>query len=271
MKVTDSLKLNLGCGYDKRPGYLNVDLNDFHSPDFVANIIEMNEFPSCHYEEIVAQDILEHILREHVRKALFEWNRLLKMDGTIFIRTTWVNGIIQLLELPEHRAVPVQEGLIHTLFGTQAYNGDYHLTGFTESLFRFYMWEAGFEIERMGLLHGAFLEAWGRKVRDHSYRHLVNDYSADATFISRAYDEILKRPPTKEELDKAATELPGKLARLNIVRQLLLSEESKARMIASAPKFPDKLCLFPRKPLVRRVAGKIARMLGISRLLKRSA
>jgi hypothetical protein len=31
-------KLNLGCGWDKRDGYLNVDLHGSHDPDLVADV-----------------------------------------------------------------------------------------------------------------------------------------------------------------------------------------------------------------------------------------
>ena len=29
-------RLNLGCGFDVRPGYLNVDLHAWHKPDLLA-------------------------------------------------------------------------------------------------------------------------------------------------------------------------------------------------------------------------------------------
>ena len=262
MDLLQSKKLNLGCGYDKREGYLNVDLNDFHSPDLVANIIEMNEFPSNAYEEIIAQDILEHVLRANVRRALLEWNRLLEFGGRIFIRTTWIHGLAALLDLPENDEISAQEGLIQSLFGTQAYTGDYHLTGFTEKTFRFYMWEAGFEIDEMGLLHGAFLEAWAHKTRDLSFSELIDTESDDARFVNQVCCEILGRPISEDDpLRELVGALGNKEARLELVRNLMLSEERKQRMIATAPRFPRTLRLPGEKPsLIRRVARKCKRM-----------
>src|SRR3954449_9383032 len=52
-------RLNVGCGYDIRPGFLNVDNGDWHSPDLVADITDLVMLPSGHFEEIVAQDVLE--------------------------------------------------------------------------------------------------------------------------------------------------------------------------------------------------------------------
>ena len=48
-------KLNLGCGFDKRPGYLNVDFQAFHSPDLVADIRNLDTLPSDTFEEILGR------------------------------------------------------------------------------------------------------------------------------------------------------------------------------------------------------------------------
>jgi hypothetical protein len=34
--MSDLVRLNLGCGYDVRPGWLNIDLYQRHGPDVVA-------------------------------------------------------------------------------------------------------------------------------------------------------------------------------------------------------------------------------------------
>lgn len=263
MNELKAKKLNLGCGFDHKPGYVNVDLNERHNPDVVANAIDLPTFPSNHYEEIIAQDVLEHVVRDDVRKALFEWNRLLAMGGRIFIRTTELGGLIRLLEAPDNQAIPDQERLIQNLFGTQAYTGDFHLCGFTEKVFRFYMWEAGFEIESLGLLHGAFLDAWAHKVRDISYQHLIDAAEDNESFIRTAYQEILGRAPTPEEFAKDRLGLTERtLTRLQIIRKLLLCDERKERMIAKAPSFPKTLHVQSNEhpTLLRRVARKCKRI-----------
>jgi hypothetical protein len=62
--------LNLGCGFDKRPGYTNVDMNSFHSPDLVCDVLDLSVLPKNYYVEIVAQDILEHLPRNLTKSAL---------------------------------------------------------------------------------------------------------------------------------------------------------------------------------------------------------
>ena len=262
MNERQSKKLNLGCGFDHKPGYVNVDLQAQHRPDVVANAIELNAFPSCYYEEIIAQDVLEHVVRDDVRKALFEWNRLLAPGGRLFIRTTEIVGLIHLLESPLNQSMADQERLIQNLFGTQAYTGDFHLTGFTEQTFRFYMWEAGFELETLGLVHGAFLDSWARKVRDLSYRHLIDGSIDDAAFVRSAHQEILGRPPRSEEQARDVGALAAKSkTRLELIRQMLLSDEHKERNIAAAPAFPRTLHVIAsqRPGLLRRLARKCKR------------
>lgn len=44
---TNLRRLNVGCGFDIRPDYINVDMNDFHSPDVVADIVDLDGFPTA--------------------------------------------------------------------------------------------------------------------------------------------------------------------------------------------------------------------------------
>lgn len=138
-------KLNLGCGFDIRPGYLNVDFQSFHHPDLVADIRKLEMLPSEYYEEIVAQDCLEHFPRCDTQPALAEWSRLLKPGGVLKLRVPNLLGLLELFTWESQRSIASQENLVQCLFGTQAYNGDWHLTGFTQVLLEHYLQEAGFD------------------------------------------------------------------------------------------------------------------------------
>ena len=50
-------RLNLGCGFDHRDGYLNVDIKPEHEPDLLADIRDLSELPAGHFDEIVAIDV----------------------------------------------------------------------------------------------------------------------------------------------------------------------------------------------------------------------
>jgi SAM-dependent methyltransferase len=141
------LRLNLGCGFDIRSGYLNVDLHDFHHPDLVADIRVLDMLPSDYYEEIIAQDCLEHLPRYDTLPALKEWSRLLKKGGILQLRVPNVVGLVDIIKAES--SVETQEKLIQCLFGTQAYNGDYHYTSFTKILLEHYLKEASLFIENI--------------------------------------------------------------------------------------------------------------------------
>lgn len=248
MKEQQHRKLNVGCGFDHREGYVNVDMHARHEPDVVANVLDLAAFPSGYYDELIAQDVLEHVTRFDVRKALFEWNRVLAIGGKIFVRTTELGGLVRLLEVPEHQGIDDQERLIQNIFGTQAYTGDFHLSGFTEPLFRFYMWEAGFDLISLALHQGAFLDGWARKTRHLGFEHA--ETPGDPAFVEAVCHQVLGRAPTTAEV---GLNFAGAAERRQFVMTLLLSDEAKRRMKERAPVFPRTL---HRPGLLRRVARR---------------
>lgn len=86
-------KLNLGCGFDLREGYLNVDMNVWHKPDLLADVRKLGFLPAQYYEEILAQDVLEHLPRTETLRVLAHWNRPLKMGGKLYFacRACWAS------------------------------------------------------------------------------------------------------------------------------------------------------------------------------------
>ncbi|MDP2269816.1 MAG: methyltransferase domain-containing protein [Archangium sp.] len=255
MKEQAHKRLNVGCGFDYRPGYVNVDMHQRHGPDVVADVLDLATFPSGFYEELVAQDVLEHVARSDVRRALFEWNRVLAVGGQIFVRTTELGGLVRALEAPEHQGIYDQERLIQNVFGTQAYQGDFHLSGFTEPLFRFYMWEAGFEVSSITLHQGVFLDAHARKLNDLGFELDRADTPAPA-FVSQLFRAVLGREPNPEELRQETAALDG-TSRRSLIMKLLLSDERKEIMARRVPPFPRAL---HRPGLLRRVARRAKRL-----------
>lgn len=135
-------RLNIGCGYDRREEYLNVDLREFHEPDLVADARDLAMLPSGGYDEVLAQDVLEHLARPDVPVALAEWARVLRPGGRLVLRVPDLVAVLGLLLTNQDR--DSQDKWVHHLFGTQAYDGDFHLTGFTELLLRHQLHDAGF-------------------------------------------------------------------------------------------------------------------------------
>ncbi len=79
-------KLNLGCGLDIKEGggWINLDVANIPGCDVVYNIENLPlPFPNNHFEEILCNDILEHIEYTSVLKDL---HRVLAPGGIMHIR-----------------------------------------------------------------------------------------------------------------------------------------------------------------------------------------
>ena len=150
-------RLNLGCGFDLRDGYVNVDLGDFHGPDLVADIRELSMLPSGHYREILAYDCLEHLPRTDTDRALVEWFRLLAPGGVLRLQVPNFAGIAR--RMAAATTIDEQEEVIHLLFGTQAYTGDFHQTTFTDLTLLHHLGAAGFVGAGLGDRDGWLFEA----------------------------------------------------------------------------------------------------------------
>jgi len=98
------MKLNLGCGEDIRDGYVNIDTIANKGVDLVCDITKRLPFEDGVCEEIIAQDILEHLTREQLIKTLGEISRILKVGGQLFVRIPNINAIFdQFAQDPDTR------------------------------------------------------------------------------------------------------------------------------------------------------------------------
>lgn len=182
-------KVNLGCGYDVRPGYLNVDMHERHGPDLVADITKLDMLPSGYFEEVVAQDVLEHLERHKVEPALAEWSRLLADGGVIHVRVPSLMNMFDMLRQPENHPCEEAEKVVHLMYGTQAYTGDYHLSGFTGPMLNTYLNRAGLRVVHASVMHGWLFDVRAKK----------GDDLTDLEFVNEAYFRILGRPVEEQE------------------------------------------------------------------------
>ena len=229
-------RVNLGCGDDLREGFLNVDLNAWYKPDVLADVRDVGFLPSSSYEEVVAQDVLEHLPRTDTARTLFQWNRPLRIGGILRLRVPSVLGIADLLRDKANQAPTQQEELIQCLFGTQAYTGDFHYTSFTRPLLEHYLGMAGFEVARVDVLHGWLFEVEARKVR-HFERSPIPDFTAiakvedDEAFLRECYAEILGRAPDAGGFEFFLSGLrQGGMTRDSVIKVMTGGEEYRARL-----------------------------------------
>jgi predicted SAM-dependent methyltransferase len=60
MKMRELMKLNLGCGFRKMEGFINIDNRYYVKPDVVADALAL-PFKDNSADEVCAIDFLEHI------------------------------------------------------------------------------------------------------------------------------------------------------------------------------------------------------------------
>src|SRR5260221_1748150 len=81
----NSRKLNLGCGWHPKPGYINVDYTDVYPADVVH---DLDKFPwpfSDNQFELVEMDhVLEHL--NDIRGVVAELERIMAPGGLVIIR-----------------------------------------------------------------------------------------------------------------------------------------------------------------------------------------
>src|SRR5688500_11537597 len=76
-------RLNFGCGFDKRDGYLNVDSHAGCDPDVLLVDNDLSVLADEPFDEILALDVLEHIPRTETLSILLKWADLLRPAGTL--------------------------------------------------------------------------------------------------------------------------------------------------------------------------------------------
>ena len=233
-----SRKLNVGCGFNHAPGYVNIDLQDFHAPEVVADVRDLHMLPSRSFDEVQSRDVIEHFEWRDTPRALYEWNRLLVDGGRLFVSTTYLTGLLRRLTDNTYSTVRLHKLLIVNLFSMQKYTGDYHYTAFTERLIRFYLWETGFEIESIEVLDGWLFHIWAKKIKDYSCADLIADSQSDEHFIASMYRTLLGRDPDAASAEIKLQSLVSRSTnRAQVAKQFLNCEEREEIMMSACPDF----------------------------------
>ncbi len=82
------IKINLGCGENKRRGFINVDRSPEVKPDVLADVT-VTPWDWAEWEKTVglifADNLFEHIREEPLLKVMQECHRVLKPNGLLQI------------------------------------------------------------------------------------------------------------------------------------------------------------------------------------------
>jgi hypothetical protein len=221
-------KVNLGCGWDRREGYLNVDFNAFHEPDLVADVTNLTELPSDYYEEVLAIDVLEHIPRMRCVPTLLEWNRILITGGVLRLQVPNIIGLVGLMMDPQRQSVAQQELLCQCLYGTQAYSGDFHFNGFTEVTLHSRLQAAGFAVVQLNVRDHWLFEVEAVKTSAPAFESWMLAESPKE-FLSGAYHASLGREPDPDGERFYTQMLQDGTDRYVILEILRNSDEARSR------------------------------------------
>ena len=86
------VKLNLGCGYNKIEGFINMDNQGFVNPDLVWDVINGLPFHDNSVDMVRAYDFLEHIPIGKTIYVIEEIYRVLKPNGILIHFTPSTDG-----------------------------------------------------------------------------------------------------------------------------------------------------------------------------------
>ena len=132
------IRLNLGCGKKRKDGYINIDAqnNERVTPDVIADC-KCLPYEDDSVDVIESYHLLEHMGRNEAIESLRHWFKLLKSNGTV------------IMELPdlEKDMILFLEGnleMIHSIFGRQRNEYDFHKYGYTKNTIERILKEIGF-------------------------------------------------------------------------------------------------------------------------------
>jgi predicted SAM-dependent methyltransferase len=81
--TNDPIKLNLGCGWQLLPGYVNIDNDPRKKPDLLHDVLTGIPYSDNSVDEVRAFDFLEHVATCDVIWLMEEIYRVLKPGGKL--------------------------------------------------------------------------------------------------------------------------------------------------------------------------------------------
>jgi len=144
------LKLHLGCGNIKIPGFINVDIDPkLPAVDVVDDVKELNNFAENSTSLIYACHILEHFANDEILLILRRWHKVLEPGGELRISVPDMDRIVKVYYKNwKHFQTPPNTPWIGLIYGGQEDQYDFHKTGFNFIYLKYLLEQVGFvEIE----------------------------------------------------------------------------------------------------------------------------
>lgn len=119
-------KVNLGCGNQKWPNFINVDVDQTLNPDITCDI-RFNKLPIV--EKTITEawmcHTIEHIQKIHWPAILFEVSRILQIGGIFYVTYP---EFLKCVELWQANYLGKKDYYEACIYGRQASVHDFHVT-----------------------------------------------------------------------------------------------------------------------------------------------
>ncbi len=154
---------HLGSGWNRIPGFVNVDLSHFVNADIVAGVTKLKVADNA-LGALYASHLFEHTDRTKALAILKEWHRALSPGSNLYVAVPDLEKLftiylerIKNYEVEENRATA--DKACRIIYGGQVNKYDYHFYGYSFITLKYILQRAGFKnIERFDPRQLALLE-----------------------------------------------------------------------------------------------------------------
>lgn len=154
--------IDIGCGTDKMPGALRLDMNPAVNPDIVLEIGRGVEIPAAsdYFDEIHLKDIVEHV--DDVAWLLSEVHRIGSANAEVYVRYPHFSSINNYGDVTHNRMMNLR--CLEHFDPTTEYGEKYRYYGFFNRNFPFKIEEANaiFPNSKIGSLSKKIYSYLGR-------------------------------------------------------------------------------------------------------------
>lgn len=167
--------LNLGCGHDTRPGWINLDRAELPGVDVVHDLDRTPfPFPDAAFTEVDCQDVLEHL---DIVPTMRELHRILRPGGRLHIRSPHFTSFVFWADPTHRRALSI---------ATLAFFVPGH------NLMRAYYFDFAFSsIERQTItFHKTWAQPWNILIEKLVNQSPKAQYLYEATFLARLFPAL---------------------------------------------------------------------------------
>ena len=141
----ENIRLHLGCGEIRLPGFINVDFLKTKATDVVADVTRLPNFEDGSVSLVYACQVVEHFAADEVPKILRRWHEVLAPGGTVRISVPDLDKIVKIyMKNWDHFRKDGNSPWIGLIYGGQKDEFDFHKTGFNAYWLGKLLSDAGF-------------------------------------------------------------------------------------------------------------------------------